>query len=60
MTQAVDKSLLGLLALLACIEKLGAIMNLVAVERDWVCHASNDVIPKLIALSGGCYCRRRQ
>jgi solute carrier family 40 (iron-regulated transporter), member 1 len=29
--------LLVLLALLACVEKLCAIMNLVSVERDWVC-----------------------
>ena len=29
-------SLLVLLALLACVEKLCAIMNLVSVERDWV------------------------
>jgi iron-regulated transporter 1 len=28
--------LLALLALLACVEKLCAIMNLVSVERDWV------------------------
>ena len=27
---------IGLLALLACVEKLCAIMNLVSVERDWV------------------------
>lgn len=30
--------LLVLLALLACVEKLCAIMNLVSVERDWVCE----------------------
>jgi iron-regulated transporter 1 len=29
-------SLLVLLSLLACVEKLCAIMNLVSVERDWV------------------------
>lgn len=28
--------LLALLALLACIEKLCAIMNMVSIERDWV------------------------
>lgn len=60
MAQAVDKTLLAVLAILACIEKLGSVMNLVAVERDWVCHASVYEIPKLIALSGGCYCWRRQ
>jgi iron-regulated transporter 1 len=29
-------ALLAVLAFLACAEKLAAIMNLVAVERDWV------------------------
>lgn len=29
--------LLALLAIFACVEKLCAIMNLVSVERDWVC-----------------------
>lgn len=38
MARVVDKSLLVVLAILACIEKLGSVMNLVAVERDWVCH----------------------
>ena len=28
--------MLALLALLACIEKLGSIMNTLAIERDWV------------------------
>ena len=31
-----ETGLLILLALLACIEKLCAIMNLISVERDWV------------------------
>lgn len=31
-----DVAILALLSVLACIEKLGSIMNLVAVERDWV------------------------
>jgi iron-regulated transporter 1 len=30
--------LLAVLILMACIEKLAAIMNLVSVERDWVCQ----------------------
>ncbi|KAM0753282.1 hypothetical protein T439DRAFT_346894 [Meredithblackwellia eburnea MCA 4105] len=34
--QAGYNGILALLAFLACIEKLSAIMNLVAVERDWV------------------------
>jgi solute carrier family 40 (iron-regulated transporter), member 1 len=33
--------LLGLLAFLACIEKLYSIMNLVSVEKDWV--SQNDL-----------------
>jgi solute carrier family 40 (iron-regulated transporter), member 1 len=32
-------ALLALLAIFACVEKLCAIMNLVSVERDWVCLA---------------------
>ncbi|KAK6526477.1 hypothetical protein TWF694_005063 [Orbilia ellipsospora] len=31
-----SKSLLAVLAFLACIEKLGSIMNLVSVEKDWI------------------------
>lgn len=31
-----ETSLLVLLAVLACVEKLCAIMNMVSVERDWV------------------------
>ena len=31
-----DNILLVVLALLACVEKLCSIMNLVSVERDWV------------------------
>lgn len=40
MAQVADKTLLAVLAILACVEKLGSVMNLVAVERDWVCHQS--------------------
>lgn len=29
--------MLGLLAVLACVEKLCDIMNTISVERDWVC-----------------------
>lgn len=36
LARSVETGLLVLLALLACVEKLCAIMNLVAVERDWV------------------------
>lgn len=35
-TQVVDIALLVSLAVLACVEKLGSIMNLISVERDWV------------------------
>jgi len=31
----------GILTVLACIEKLSTIMNTVAVERDWVCLSSS-------------------
>ena len=31
------EGLLALLAMFGCVEKLCAIMNLVSVERDWVC-----------------------
>lgn len=34
--------LLGLLTLLACVEKLASIMNLVSVERDWVVTIVQD------------------
>ena len=33
---AIRYCLLAVLSALACVEKLGSIMNLVAVERDWV------------------------
>ena len=36
MTWAVNISLLATLTLLACFEKLGSILNLVSVEKDWV------------------------
>lgn len=29
-------AVLALLSLLACVEKLAAVMNLISVERDWV------------------------
>lgn len=36
MGEQVRNGLFGLVVVLACVEKLGAVMNLVAVERDWV------------------------
>ncbi|KAJ6010190.1 iron-regulated transporter [Penicillium canescens] len=36
MSQVVNQCLLATLALLACIEKLCSVMNLVSVEKDWV------------------------
>jgi hypothetical protein len=36
MLEVVDQCLLATLALLACIEKLCSVMNLVSVEKDWV------------------------
>lgn len=35
-------ALLGLLIVLACVEKLASIMNLVSVERDWVVTIAQD------------------
>lgn len=35
-------ALLGLLTVLACIEKLASIMNLISVERDWVVSIAQD------------------
>jgi hypothetical protein len=43
--RVVDIALLATLALLACVEKLCSTMNLISVERDWVCTAS---LPRLI------------
>lgn len=36
MLSTINDVLLAVLALLACVEKLCSIMNLVSVERDWV------------------------
>lgn len=36
MRSVVDTCLLATLALLACVEKLCSVLNLVSVERDWV------------------------
>ena len=37
-TSTLRLMLLSTLALLACVEKLCSVMNMVAVERDWVGH----------------------
>jgi iron-regulated transporter 1 len=37
MPRGSKEGLLALLAIFGCVEKLCAIMNLVSVERDWVC-----------------------
>jgi len=55
-------AILAALAILACVEKLGSVMNLVAVERDWV--GINIISPDLICVNhinhvtGGC-CGRK-
>jgi iron-regulated transporter 1 len=36
MSQVANKSLLATLALLACIEKVSSVMNLISIEKDWV------------------------
>lgn len=46
-SQALRVGLLAALVLMACIEKLGAIMNLVSVERDWVVVVANDDLDAL-------------
>ena len=52
-------ALLVLLAGLACCEKLGSIMNLVSVEKDWV-YLFDPIIPQVLAIAtlmmrlGGC------
>ncbi|KAH8434374.1 uncharacterized protein LDX57_012022 [Aspergillus melleus] len=42
MESAFEKGALAVLALLACVEKLCSIMNLVSVERDWVVVVARD------------------
>ncbi|KAI9041870.1 uncharacterized protein KD926_006415 [Aspergillus affinis] len=42
MQGAIEKGALAALALLACVEKLCSIMNLVSVERDWVVVVAGD------------------
>lgn len=39
LTTAPEIGILVCLAACACVEKLAAVMNLVSVERDWVCHS---------------------
>ncbi|PYH91069.1 iron-regulated transporter [Aspergillus ellipticus CBS 707.79] len=41
-TRLVKMSLLATLTLLACFEKLGSILNLVSVEKDWVVVVAGD------------------
>ncbi|CAM1511449.1 Fc.00g089620.m01.CDS01 [Cosmosporella sp. VM-42] len=43
--------LLVMLIIMACIEKLAAIMNLVSVERDWVVVVANDDMVALRAMN---------
>ena len=38
---SVEITLFIIISLLACVEKVAAIMNSVSVERDWVCVATN-------------------
>jgi iron-regulated transporter 1 len=38
-----ETGMLVLLCFLACIEKLSSIMNLVAVEKDWVSSGTNTL-----------------
>lgn len=43
--------LLGLLCLLACVEKLCAVMNLIAIERDWVVVVAENTQHELQTLN---------
>ena len=47
--QVLRIGLLVVLIVMACVEKLAAMMNLVSVERDWVVVVAND---DLVALRG--------
>ncbi|ETN43452.1 uncharacterized protein HMPREF1541_02611 [Cyphellophora europaea CBS 101466] len=44
-------AMVGVLSLTACVEKLCSIMNLVAVERDWVVVVARDSAPALRTLN---------
>lgn len=46
--------LLALLAVLACIEKLGSIMNTLAIERDWVSSPHLEVRQEADYCFSGC------
>lgn len=37
MSGIVGQCVFAILVILACVEKIAAVVNLVAVERDWVC-----------------------
>jgi hypothetical protein len=50
--------MLALLCFLSCIEKLSSIMNLVAVEKDWVSRAQNTRSSASTHYITGCCCRR--
>lgn len=55
--QSLNRGLLvAVLAVLACVEKLGSIMNFIAVEKDWVCFFLFLDVVYLLTAVGGCYC----
>ncbi|CAG7922283.1 unnamed protein product [Penicillium olsonii] len=51
MARGLQYSLLATLALLACMEKLCSIMNMVSVERDWVVVVAGDDHQRLKAMN---------
>ncbi|EZF72190.1 hypothetical protein H105_05761 [Trichophyton soudanense CBS 452.61] len=50
-TRTVDLYLLAILALLACVEKLCSIINMISVERDWVVVVAGEDHAALIAMN---------
>lgn len=48
-----DAGMLALLSAFACLEKLGSIMNLVSVEKDWVRTSTRCTIPFRMADGAG-------
>lgn len=64
MSTNMKQSLFAVTVLLACVEKLCSVANLVSVERDWVCRRNlfwrPKGIHKLTLPLGGCYYGRKR
>jgi hypothetical protein len=59
MTLTVNLILLVTLTFLACVEKLCSILNMVSVEKDWVCLHRKPSILLLTKIAGCCHRRDR-